>query len=521
MSSGSQLWLNTSIGASSRISTMLSAALLEIMTPCCTHTRSDGALDTTDGYRTFGIYHFCRDSQVSQSSNKVRESIAVLDVIPWISEQVFREAHSQSIRDQQEYLSDTWQDWTFQKQLEASKEEGGPEWLVVARASALMVTNAGIHSSDPDDDLDGIVSITTKTPNKASTSSDDSKIRRSVGWSDARSPRGLFSGLSNISRDVRSTEQESNVVRSESSGFVKVEEERVVSGDTATKEDSEHIDISQPHDASTSDLSENCDKGVTSRGFPGRMSSTIRHSFVTAVGTIGNLSSGAAGTIGTISSSLRDRNTTRSLSSKPPLSIRGSDADLVSFVSDVSEGHDHLLVSSGDLIMPRKQHSRQFRHNNVVESLTTTASGAGSKRLDRMESLLEGLLMLSSEHVLTKEKAKQDEIGLLRQEIREIKNLLRGGLSSSSTNSDATEISKLKEEIALLKAQMMSASVTATTGTERPPPPPPPPEEVDDEERASPGTNTSDENAENPTAQGATSSSDTFISADPSFIPWI
>eukprot|EP00980_Cylindrotheca_fusiformis_P021403 scaffold8259_cov143-Cylindrotheca_fusiformis.AAC.21 len=92
------------------------------------------------GATHFGLYTFeerRQDSKTSASSNA--DLIAALEYLPWMHDFTFRRVRNLPEKGQVAEVSRLRQRWTFSKELEASRQQGGPKWLVEARARAMFV----------------------------------------------------------------------------------------------------------------------------------------------------------------------------------------------------------------------------------------------------------------------------------------------------------------------------------------------------------------------------------------------
>jgi hypothetical protein len=119
---------------------------------------SDHAVELKDGKEgvtTFGIFNFEKSSDDPLSvyaSNA--ELIDSLENLPWVHEGVFARFESSSGRKKKESLASLHQNWSLASALEGSKKEGGPAWLVEARARAMFPASespAYLDFLDPDD----------------------------------------------------------------------------------------------------------------------------------------------------------------------------------------------------------------------------------------------------------------------------------------------------------------------------------------------------------------------------------
>jgi regulator of replication initiation timing len=92
------------------------------------------------GATTFGLYTFgasSQDSNTSPSSNV--DLIAALEHLPWMHDATFNMIRNLPEKNQVAEVSRLRQGWMFSNELEASRQLGGPKWLVEARARAMFV----------------------------------------------------------------------------------------------------------------------------------------------------------------------------------------------------------------------------------------------------------------------------------------------------------------------------------------------------------------------------------------------
>jgi hypothetical protein len=95
----------------------------------------------SEGVTSFGMFEFesgLPDGKASQAANA--ELVVALESLPWLHESVFKEYQGKSRSQQREAVSKIRRTWVFSRDLEASMAEGGPAWLVEARARAMFVS---------------------------------------------------------------------------------------------------------------------------------------------------------------------------------------------------------------------------------------------------------------------------------------------------------------------------------------------------------------------------------------------
>lgn len=94
-----------------------------------------------EGVTTFGIFHFekgLQDSKTLAASNSAL--VVALDTLPWMNETLFKAVQGVPRDKRRAFVSGVRSNWTLMRDLEASAEQGGPNWLVEARARAMFVS---------------------------------------------------------------------------------------------------------------------------------------------------------------------------------------------------------------------------------------------------------------------------------------------------------------------------------------------------------------------------------------------
>ncbi len=132
-----------------------------------------------EGTTMFGIFTFEKPSEEFKSIHASNaELVASLELLPWMNEEVFVRIEKCPARKRREVIASIRQNWTYMTDLEGSKREGGPSWLVEARARAMFASSdAPILSDswDPSDLVVGEVSVANeKKKGSASISKGDS-----------------------------------------------------------------------------------------------------------------------------------------------------------------------------------------------------------------------------------------------------------------------------------------------------------------------------------------------------------
>jgi hypothetical protein len=112
---------------------------------CCISGRFDDLLfegpeDTpnnyVDGLTCFGMFLFDRPTAVAIMRD---ESIVKLDNVPWIPKFKIVEYSEKSPNEQKLLISALQEHWTLSDEMEAARNEGGPSWLVEAKARSRFI----------------------------------------------------------------------------------------------------------------------------------------------------------------------------------------------------------------------------------------------------------------------------------------------------------------------------------------------------------------------------------------------
>ena len=104
----------------------------------------------TEGVTTFGPFEFDEDlSDDIKHKNMEKFLMNALDQLPWMHDSAFESSRGKSSEAQRSIVQDLRDQWVFSKELEASITFGGPAWLVEARAHAMFVPSEAPNPSDP------------------------------------------------------------------------------------------------------------------------------------------------------------------------------------------------------------------------------------------------------------------------------------------------------------------------------------------------------------------------------------
>lgn len=89
---------------------------------------------------TFGLFQFEKNwADDAQNGNTERHLMTALERLPWMHESTFEATRGKTHEEQRAILRDIRENWAFSRELEASIKIGGPAWLVEARAHAMFV----------------------------------------------------------------------------------------------------------------------------------------------------------------------------------------------------------------------------------------------------------------------------------------------------------------------------------------------------------------------------------------------
>jgi regulator of replication initiation timing len=110
-----------------------------------------------DGICSFGIFGFERgvqDGKDACASNA--ELVMAFENLPWMHEDMFKKIQNYSRNHQRDFVTNLRQNWVFSRDLKASRAQGGPAWLIEARAKAMFISPEAPtipEFLDPDDPM--------------------------------------------------------------------------------------------------------------------------------------------------------------------------------------------------------------------------------------------------------------------------------------------------------------------------------------------------------------------------------
>jgi hypothetical protein len=105
---------------------------VDSVVPVSWHVGSHAA--STDGHTSFGMYVFDKESDTDTVGMAELSSATRFEYLPWIPRQAFDLMRNETAEDQKIFLSKLREECNFNTELEQSQYEGGPDWLVAARA---------------------------------------------------------------------------------------------------------------------------------------------------------------------------------------------------------------------------------------------------------------------------------------------------------------------------------------------------------------------------------------------------
>lgn len=98
-----------------------------------------GRPGSTEGYTSFGMFFFSETELLVSEPNRDHELLNSLEVIPWLDKRTFVKLNEMSDDEQRSFLAQAREERSFAQELESSTSEGGPAWLIEARAQALYL----------------------------------------------------------------------------------------------------------------------------------------------------------------------------------------------------------------------------------------------------------------------------------------------------------------------------------------------------------------------------------------------
>lgn len=107
--------------------------------------------DDKEGVTTFGIFNFERSAVDQRSILLSNAALAIsLESLPWMHRDIFEQAGVLPKAIQRQFIHDVRQNWSFATDLRGSKHDGGANWLVEARARAMYSSFSPNNGSLPE-----------------------------------------------------------------------------------------------------------------------------------------------------------------------------------------------------------------------------------------------------------------------------------------------------------------------------------------------------------------------------------
>lgn len=399
---------------------------------------------SSEGYTSFGMFFFERKNSVdSEGSNA--GYVDRFQNLPWVSRASFEEAHDKTPDEQKLYLSVLRRESVFATDLEASRRAGGPEWLIMARARAAFVDNetAMVSSSSGPSRL--LASISQLSRSSSWTGQDPLPTIQDDGENDASDASMAFGPSSKYARLIKSENVD------DSTGETSPHDGNRL-GDLDLTSASPRIPVvSSPQldmygydprskkthfrpsglrkSRSNSELSDHSFQSFRTAATSGRIApSNWRDSTSQSHSTFDDGTLGA--TTDRFSDSFYTTHESYSRASNETESPQATQGERPGAQAPATALDDHPL--------------QQLRPTN--------------DRMDRMQALLERLLIFSSEQALLgqaqhRAAATFDGAAALRQEISELRTLVQQQ-SSLISGASALDVAALRDDVASLRAQL-------------------------------------------------------------------
>jgi hypothetical protein len=424
-----------------------------------------GSSGGTEGYTSFGIYHFAPRSDRTASSTGAEPGFAsLLEMLPWASERQFREVSMKSPDSRNIDLKTAPKGRGSSEYLDSSKEEGGPEWLVAARDKALQMSKTDVEeiteldvgtllNADPASRLvswgqratllspfgnGGMETI----PNSPQCNDEQLQIENVAGRS-IPSPQLSESTLQSF-RTARCSMSAMGDLRSHSSVYGSLSKHRISEdeglnalqsqGDSLRKTSSRNTDPLSPLEAS----------GVSSSVSVGLMETLLLDGPKNEIFSLTSQSQSAHSSVShegranveqtvVVSDHLKPMET---LLEDVPSSMHPCDPSRGSLPYATAEDKYHPPLATTAYSEGNHPTVVTGEPNTNSEGINPSVDDSGRSsidRLSRMEALMERLLIFSSEQALLREQQARatpaqgagNETALLRQEVEELRRELQ------------------------------------------------------------------------------------------------
>lgn len=406
-----------------------------------------GRPGSSEGYTCFGMYFFEPDEEIELVDSPY---VAELEDLPWISHHTFAALSLVTQDDHRSYLSQCREDLSFEKEFMASKEEGGPEWLVLARARATTLLTDSSPRADVEEHKPDTCSASTSTERSQSRGMRSILKfgRRRYTDHESRHSPALVNDDEFLRSDLSACSFES-ALQTESMAF---------------EYDSNEDSVDESRGGASHESSPRVGTGVRRRRRTSSHDRDSRLSFRSAISCFPSSRSGQfrfeplSTNLGVSSHSTDD--------SKVCSITRSGQSQAANATADDNAEKDERQVASSNSDL-------RFDHGDlaVKDNLSSVSAHEHDRmqmsRMDRIESLLERLLVFSSEQALSyrgaspQSIASSGEIDDLQQQLRDLRtelDLNKRELSSYRMTSD--EVAALRSELSAMRALMDSQGPT-------------------------------------------------------------
>jgi hypothetical protein len=333
-----------------------------------------------------------------------------LEGLPWVSKNAFVAGQKKAPGEQKVWLANRRENWTFEDELEDSRQESGPEWLIVARAEASFVEPPSAQSIIP-----------------------------FTGAPDVRQCDNLISALDLAHANDSPMEDDDDQVHDLNRflSALQLESFRETSKSPTVGSSPNRMPINplflSPSQKMTRGHSRRQSRQSFQSADASRRNSTLQSTATSALGDSYRTGVG-----------IPEESFKQDLRSAFPTQAWQSPEQRESMLSSQNQVQSHL---------PPPQ--------NQTPSDLPTQESHSSQRIERMERLLERLIIFSGEQALAQLQRQQqpssaiqanvDEVAALRQEIAELR---RNVEIQQAEVVSPVEIACLRNEIALLRAQL-------------------------------------------------------------------
>ncbi|GKY92544.1 hypothetical protein MPSEU_000224700 [Mayamaea pseudoterrestris] len=366
---------------------------------------------SSQGYTSFGMYQFSPvDAEHEAFGEDHADSAKILDNLPWMDENTFYVLKGKPQAEQKVMLQEQRLSVTLLSELESSKKEGGPEWLISARARAIYDHDTATDVTLLDNvDIDDNTSVAKPLSANHTGKSRFSKFKK---WAASPLP-SIADGFLETGADMLP--------------FLRKRDRRRKLGPGLSDDISHELfrDGTLPANADTPDQEsrsteklltwneEDIEAQDTSISFPG--------SQMPSTGAIAD--------------------TNKQLDSSK-MNMQGNDSILKSI-----RARAPFLGSES-----KKKVLKPEEFTDTTPGLTAHAPETTENRMDRMERLMERLLIFSSEQALKTSGPESEVVAEIRLELMKLRNEVQQQSAKAHVSEEDLEV--LRKEIARLKLQL-------------------------------------------------------------------